>query len=73
MLGMWARVCVARLPRMRAAAPSSWTGCDVDECFGVCVRCVMVWSDAAACMGVVRCVVELSVECACGRGLNIWS
>ena len=38
---------------MRAVASASWTGCDDDECFWVCMRCVMGWSDAAACMGVV--------------------
>ena len=45
--------CTLAMPCMRVVAPARWTGCDVDECFGVCVRCVMVWSDAAACMGVV--------------------
>ena len=32
---------------------ASWTGFDVEEWFGVCVRCVTGWSDGAACMGVV--------------------
>ncbi len=47
-LGMWARCCVARLPRIRAVAPASWTGCEVDAYFGVCVRCVMECSDAVS-------------------------
>ena len=47
-LGMWARVYVACLPRMRAVAPVGRVVMLMSVWFVVCVLCVMGWSHAVS-------------------------